>query len=50
MKNYQNLLANDLKDQLIGMNIKQIMRIKIQQMNIDVLSNLIFLESTDYLF
>ena len=50
MKNYQNLLANDLKDQLIGMNIKQIMRIKIQQMNIDVLSNLILLESTDYLF
>ena len=27
-KNYQNLLAKDLKDQCIGMNIKQKVRIK----------------------
>ena len=36
IKNYQNLLAKDLKDQFIGMNIKQKVRIKIQQMNIDI--------------
>ena len=30
----QNLLPTDLKDQLIGMNIKQKGRIKIRQMNI----------------
>ena len=36
IKNYQNLLAKDLKDQFIGINIKQKVRIKIQQMNIDI--------------
>ena len=29
-QNYQNFLAKDLKDQLIGMNIKQKVRIKLQ--------------------
>ena len=38
-KTYQNFLAKDLKDQCIGLNIKQKMRIKTQQMNIDVFSN-----------
>ena len=35
-KNYQNVWENDLKDQFIGMNIKQKERIKIQQMNIGI--------------
>ena len=38
-KTYQNFLVKDLKDQCIGINIKQRMRIKTQQMNIDVFSN-----------
>ena len=36
-KNYQKLLAKDLKDQFIGMNIKQKIRIKTKQMNKDIL-------------
>ena len=40
----------DLKDQFIGMNMKQKVRINKQQMNIDILSNHILLDSTDYLF
>ena len=36
-KNYQNL-PKDLKDQFTGMNIKQKVRLKIQQMNIDIFS------------
>ena len=36
IKNYLNFLAKDLKDQCIGMNIKQRVRIKIWQMNIDI--------------
>ena len=35
IKNYQNVLAKDFKDQFIGMNIKQKVKIKIQQMNSD---------------
>ena len=34
-KNYQNFLAKGLEDPFIGMNIRQKVRIKIQQMNID---------------
>ena len=33
------LLGKDLKDQFIGMNIKQKVRLKIQQMNIDIFWN-----------
>ena len=33
----ENVLAKYLKDQLIGMSIKQKVRIKIQQKNIDIL-------------
>ena len=40
-KNYQNFLAKDLKDQCVGVNIKQKVRIKIQQM-----STYIFLNQT----
>ena len=36
VKNYQNFLAKDLKDKFIGMNIKQNVRTKIQQMIIDI--------------
>ena len=36
LKNYQNFLVKDLKDQFIGVNIKQKVRIKIQEMNIDI--------------
>ena len=39
IKNYQNSLTNDLKDQCLGMNIKQKMKIKLQQMSIDIFSN-----------
>ena len=35
IKNYQNVLGKDLKDQPIGMNIKQKVRMKIQQISID---------------
>ena len=49
IKSYQNFLANDLKNQFIGMNIKQKLRIKIRQMDIDIYSNQILLESIDYL-
>ena len=50
IKNYQNLVAKDFKDQFIGKNIKQKVRIKIQQMNIDIFSNQIFFELIDYLY
>ena len=36
--NYQNVLAKDLKDQCIGMNIKQKVRIKMRDRNIYVFS------------
>ena len=39
IKNYQNFLAEDLKDQFIGINIKQKVRINILQMNIDISMN-----------
>ena len=39
IKNYENSLANDLENQCIGMNIEQKVRIKIQQMSIDISSN-----------
>ena len=50
IKNYQNFVAKDFKDQFIGINIKEKVRIKIQQMNIDIFSNQIFLELIDYLY
>ena len=37
-------------NEYIGMNIKQKRKIKIRQMNIDIFSNQILLESIDYLF
>ena len=46
IQNYQNFLAKELKDQCIGMSMKQKVRIKIRQMSIDVLSNQILV----YLF
>ena len=47
IKNYQNVIAKDLKNQFIGMNIKQMVRIKIRQMSLDNLSNQILLDSID---
>ena len=44
IKNCQNVLAKDLKDQFIGMNIKQKVRTLIQQMNIDIFLIQILLE------
>ena len=42
-KNYQNFLAKDSKDQLIGINVKQKVIIKIRQMNLDIFSNQVLL-------
>ena len=50
IKNYQNFLAKNLKDQFIGMNIKQKERIKIRQMSLDIFTSQILLESIDCLF
>ena len=38
-KNYQKFLAKDLKDQCVGMNIKQDVRIKMQQIKIEIFLN-----------
>ena len=38
IKNYPKFLAKDLKDQFIGMNMKQ-KEIKMRQMNLDIFSN-----------
>ena len=46
-KYYQNFLAKDLKD--IGMNIKQRVRVKIQQMSTDIFSNQNLQQFTDCL-
>ena len=36
IKNYENVLVKDLKDQFIGMKMKQKVRIKLQQMSKDI--------------
>ena len=41
-KDYRNVLVKNLKGLCIGMNIKQKVRIKTQQMSIDILSNQTF--------
>ena len=38
-KNYQNFLAKSLEDQFIGMNIKQKLIIKIEQITLDIFLN-----------
>ena len=50
IENYQKFLAKDFKDQFIEINIKQKVRIKIQQTNIYLFSNQILLELIDCLF
>ena len=50
IKNHQTFLGKNLKDQFIGMNIKQKVRIKIRQMNKDIFSNQILFELINYLF
>ena len=47
IKNYQNFLAKDIKDQFIEINTKQKARLKQQQMTIDIFSNQILQEITD---
>ena len=49
-KKYQNFLAKDLKDQAIGIDIRQKVRIKTRQMSTDVFSNQILKELTDCLY
>ena len=49
-KTYQNFLVKNLKDQFIGVNTKQKVRVKAQQMNLDTFLNQILLELMDYLF
>ena len=49
IKHYQNFLVKALKDQFIGMNLKQNVRLKLQQLSLDIFSNQILLESIDYL-
>ena len=49
IQNYQTFVAKGLKYQFIETNIKQKVRIKIQQMNTDVSSNQILLDLIDYL-
>ena len=48
-KNYQNFLAADFKDDFIGMNLKQKVRLKIQQMNVNIFSNQTLLKLIGYL-
>ena len=50
IKNFQSFFAKNLKDQFIGVNIKQKLIMKVQQINIDIFSNQILLESRDCLF
>ena len=50
IKNYQNFLVKDFKDQFIGMDINQKVRIKIPQMNMDIFSKQTLLELIDHLY
>ena len=49
-RNYQNFIAKDLKDQCIGMIIKQKVRITIGQKNIDIFWNQTLKELTACLY
>ena len=46
----KKLLVNDLKDQYIGINVKQKVTIKKRQLNIFIFLNQILLDSIDCLF
>ena len=50
IKNYQNVLAENLKDLYIGMNIKQKVKIKKRQIITDIFLNQALWELTDCLF
>ena len=50
IKNYQNFLAKDLKDQCIAIRIKQKRKRKILQISTDIFQNQILLVLTDCLF
>ena len=49
-KKLSRLLRKRFKNPCIGMNIKQKVRIKIQQVNVDIVSSEILLGSIDYFF
>ena len=49
IKNCQNFLVTDLKDQFTGMNTTQKVRIKTQQMNKDIFLNQTLLETIHFL-
>ena len=48
IKSYQNFLVKDLKYQILGMNVKQKIRLKLQHMSLDIFSN-IFHDDTLFL-
>ena len=50
IKNYKNFLAKDLKDQSIGTNIKQKVKMNIQQMNKEIFLDETLQKLTDCLF
>ena len=41
IKNFQNSLAKDLKDEFLGMNVRQNVRLKYDKMSVDILLVLI---------
>ena len=49
-QNLSKLISKNLKDQFIGMNIKQKVRIKIQKISIDIFLDQILLELIDSFF
>lgn len=50
IKNYQSFMSKDLKDQVIGTNMKQKVTLKIQETNLDFSLNQIVQEFVNYLF
>ena len=50
IKNYQSFMSKDLKDQVIGTNMKQKVILKIQGTNLDFSLNQIVEELVNYLF
>ena len=49
-KRQSKTIKTSLKDQYIGVNIRQKVRLKFRQMDLDIFLNQILLESIDYLF
>ena len=49
VRDNQNFFEKDLKDQFIGMNIKQKVKIKLRETNLDIFTNQTLLETIDCL-